>query len=370
MTIDSVAGGGTAERTIQVSRFLAELGVECTILTLDIGVTEIERQRAGKAHIVILPCLIERYYVPTSFRHILSELVCSTDIVQLMNHWTLLNALVFYYVRRFRKPYVVCPAGALPIFGRSKTIKSIYNRIVGKRLIRQANACVAISPVEISDIKTYGVSEGKIVIIPNGVDADEFSYEDSQTFRRKYGLPDAPLILFMGRLHPIKGPDLLLEAFIRFINEKEFPHHLVFAGPDGGMLNKLQALSMRKDVEDRVHFLGYVGGKDKLHAYRAAEFLVIPSRQEAMSIVVLEAGVTGTPVLITNQCGFDEVAAAAGGMVVKASIEGLHKGLLSMTYDTEKLLMMGQNLEKFIREYYLWDHAAKKYLELFSSIVH
>ena len=86
--------------------------------------------------------------------------------------------------------------------------------------------------------------------------------------------------------------------------------------------------------------------------------------------MVLEAGITRTPVLITDQCGFDEVAAVAGGVVVEASIEGLQKGLLSMTSDPEKLKIMGQNLLKFTREHFLWDHMVNRYLELFSRIVH
>jgi glycosyltransferase involved in cell wall biosynthesis len=119
-----------------------------------------------------------------------------------------------------------------------------------------------------------------------------------------------------------------------------------------------------------VHFVGYVGGEEKSAAYRSAQLLVIPSRQEAMSIVVLEAGITGTPVLITDQCGFNDVSAVEGGMVVAASIEGLQDGLLAMTGNPDKLKIMGQNLLKFTREHFLWDHMVKRYLELFSQIVH
>ena len=88
-----------------------------------------------------------------------------------------------------------------------------------------------------------------------------------------------------------------------------------------------------------------------------------------MSIVALESGVTGTPVLITDQCGFDEIAAVEGGMVVKASVEGLQEGLLAMTVNPAKLKIMGQNLEKFTREHFLWDHMVNRYLELFSRIM-
>jgi len=370
MSLDPKTGGGTAERTLQVSRSLAKSGEKCTILTLDIGVTDSLQVRADEARIVVLPCRFERYYVPASFRTTLPDLIASTDIVQIMNHWTMLNALIFHYIRRSKKPYVVCPAGALPLFGRSKISKHLYNGVVGKRIIRNADACVAVSPTEISDFKSYGASDERISVIPNGVDPGEFIHDDDREFRRKYGLRDVPFILFMGRLNAIKGPDLLLEAFINAVRTDRFPHHLVFAGPDGGMLHELRSNCLRAGIGDKVHFIGYVGGVEKSNAYHAADFLVIPSRQEAMSIVVLEAGITGTPVLITDRCGFDDVAGTGGGKVVPASGEGLEKGLVFMMSNGEALKTMGKNLKKFTSEHFLWDRMAKSYLELFSKILH
>lgn len=373
MSLDPVNGGGSVERTLQMSRYLAKSGVECTVVTTDVGLTsdQLEKLQGQGADVVVLPTILKRYYLPRVLYSRIDRIIENVDVIHLVNHWTLLNALVFQRAGRLGKPYVVCPAGALPIFGRSKIVKGIYNNIIGKRIIRQANACVAISPLEIPDFKVFGVREDMISVIPNGIDPEEFEQEDDKGFRRKYELPDAPFILFMGRLNAIKGPDLLLEAFIDVIRSAEgFPYHLVFVGPDGGMLHELQARSVREGVENRVHFLGYVGGADKSRAYRAAGLLAIPSRQEAMSIVVLEAGISGTPVLITDRCGFDDVAAVGGGMVVGASVEGLKDGLIGMTADPGALKSMGRNLEKFTRDHFLWEDMVNRYLQLFSTIIH
>ena len=67
-----------------------------------------------------------------------------------MSHWTPINILAYVLIRFYRKPYVVCPAGALPIFGRSKLFKRFYNKIVGKRIIKNADGCIAVTPDEIS----------------------------------------------------------------------------------------------------------------------------------------------------------------------------------------------------------------------------
>jgi glycosyltransferase involved in cell wall biosynthesis len=367
-TLDPVNGGGTAMRTLQVSRFLSSLDAECTILSLDTGVTRDLHERAGKVRIVTLPCRIERYFVPSMSWNTVKDLVCSADVIQMMNHWTLLNAMVFHYAALYEKPYILCPAGAIPIFGRSKVLKRSYDIAIGRKILRHAKACVAITPKEVEAIKAYGVPGEMISVIPNGIDPGDYLKEDDSEFRRKYGLPDAPFLLYVGRLNPIKGPDLLLEAFMRAVRSKGLPHHLVFAGPDGGMLHGLETMALANDMAGRVHFLGFIGGDDKSRAYHAAEFLVIPSRQEAMSIVVLEAGICKTAVLLTDRCGFDNVADVEGGMVVSASIDGLQEGIEIMTGNSSGLEIMGENLMKFVGDRYLWKHTAKQYLDLFNKV--
>lgn len=368
-TLDPVNGGGTAERTLQLSRALCALGAECAVLSLDIGVTDDVRRRAGKACVATVQCRLERYHVPSLSWKVISDLVSSADIIQLVGHWSPLNAFVFGHAVRYKKPYVVCPAGAVPIFGRSRLIKTVYDLAVGERMMRQANACIAITPREIPDLKGYGVREQNIFVIPNGIDPVDYTHSDDRGFREKFKLSDAPFILFIGRLNVIKGPDLLLEAFTRVVRTNNIPHHLVFVGPDSGMLQELQAMARRAAIGERIHFLGYLGERDRSNAYHAAEFLVIPSRQEAMSIVVLESGITGTPVLVTDQCGFNDVAEMAGGAVVPASVEGLVEGLQAMAGNTRQLQGMGQTLMEYVRKKFLWEHIARQHLELFASIL-
>jgi glycosyltransferase involved in cell wall biosynthesis len=367
--LDPVSGGGTAERTLQLSRALQSRGVACSILTLDIGINGALRSRAGDVRVITLPCRLERYFLPSLSWNTISELVYRADVVQLMNHWTILNAMVFRYLRGLGKPYVVCPAGAIPIFGRSKRLKNMYDSVLGKKIILHAARVIAISRKETDDIERYGVEPGKITLIPNGVDGSEYLARDDAGFHKKYGIPDEPFLLFMGRLNAIKGPDLLLDAFIRVAREGRFPHHLVFAGPDAGMLSALRQTSVNAGVAEKVHFIGYVGGMDKSHTLHAADILAIPSRQEAMSIVVLEAGAAGLPVLITDQCGFDDIAAIKGGIVTEATPDGIYGGLVEMLGQGAAIGGMGDNLRQYVTERFMWDNTARLYLELFDSIL-
>ena len=365
--LDPVLGGGTAERTFQMSRFLARASVDCTVLTLDLGLGAERLEALHPAKSCVLHCTLPRFYLFALPEPRIEALVREADVVHLMGHWTMLNAVVARECRRQSKPYAVCPAGALPIYGRSRWLKKLYNLLAGRQLIRGAAACIAIACNELEHYSAYGISADRVTMIPNGIDAAEFDHADDAAFRSKFGLPDSPFVLFLGRLAPIKGPDLLLEAYLGLA--AAYPDmHLVFAGPDGGMLDSLRTRTTNAGFSNRIHFIGAVSGADKSRAYHAATLLAIPSRQEAMSIVVLEAGICGTPVLITDRCGFDEIVDAGGGRVVNASAEGLQAGLAEMLSTREKLPAMGSALRLFTQENYLWTSIVEQYVALFERL--
>jgi glycosyltransferase involved in cell wall biosynthesis len=317
--------------------------------------------------VVALKCLSKRFYLPRFRYKEIEDLVTNADVVHLMTHWTFLNALVYFIARRHKKPYVVCPAGVLLIYGRSRVIKLLYNWIIGNKIIRNANKHIAVTADEIPQFKTYGAQRDSIVVIPNGIAPEDFTDDKVDDFRAKYGLGRAPFILFMGRINAIKGPDLLLRAFCN-VREKLARYHLVFAGPDEDIAAELRAIVAEYNVGDRVHFIGHVGASDKSRAYYAADLLVIPSRREAMSIVVLEAGIAGTPVLMTDQCGFNQVADTGGGMVVPATVAGLEKGLVEMLGNPGDLKMKGQKLKAFVVKDFLWDSIIDKYIQLYKDL--
>lgn len=367
-TLDPVWGGGGAERTRRLSSALARIGHTVTVLTTRVGKGASDLPCVEGSEVVALRCLNKRFMIPQlPLRH-LQQLVRAHDIIHLTGHWTTLNAVIYLLTRLERKPYAVSPIGSLPLFGRSRKLKSIYNAVVGHSLIRNARAHIAVTPSEVHQFDDYGVESGKITVIPNGVDAESFVAIDFKSFRERHALANAPLMLFMGRLNPIKGPDLLLDAFAQ-VAERFSSYLLVFAGPDEGMEADLRETALRYGISDRVRFVGYVGGDEKIAAYRAATLLVIPSRMEAMSIVVLEGGAAGVPVLITDQCGFDMVEEIGGGRVVKAEATAIAEGLDAMLSDAANLANTGQRLCSLVRRDFTWDAAALRLSALFEAVL-
>lgn len=366
--LDFKSGGGTAERTFQMSRNLALAGVNCTVLTINTGLDVKRISALAPVNVVVLPLLFRRFFVPIFNWKKLCELVMQADAIHLMGHWSFLNTLIYIIARRYNKPYVVCPAGALPIFGRSKSIKRIYNFLVGHALIHNASAWIAVTAAEFPHFESYGIHARQVVVIPNGVSTEDFPIPNHNEFLQKYGISNAKIILFVGRLNLIKGPDLLLKAFALIHNQ--FPdYQLVFVGPDEGMLAELKSIVIKENLSKKVTFLGYLDSQDKFDIYHHAKLLVVSSRQEAMSLVALEAGICGTPVLLTDQCGFGEITLIDKRLEVPANELGIANGLVSLLSNPVDLDVISIKWKHFVYEKYTWQSIVPKYINLYVHIL-
>lgn len=205
-SLSSGTGGGTAERTFQMSRFLAMEGNDCTVLTLDGGLDAARIEALKPARLVAIPLLWPRFHLPRMRWRTIKALVEEADIIHLMNHWGMLNSMVYWAARRARKPYVVCPAGALPLFGRSQLLKRLYNLLVGRAIVRYAAGWIAVTAAEFSQFESYGVPSERITVIPNGVSPDDFPAVDTAEFRRAKKIAGRTVHSVYGPAQPDQRP--------------------------------------------------------------------------------------------------------------------------------------------------------------------
>jgi len=138
---------------------------------------------------------------------------------------------------------------------------------------------------------------------------------------------DRPYLLFLGRLHPKKGCDLLIRAYAAVAPDID----LVIAGPDQvGWMDELKNLAHRLGVGGRIHWPGLLTGPAKWGALRGAEVFILPSHQDSFGVAVGEALGCGTPVLITDKVNiWREVKAAGAGLVDDDSVTGIERMLRS-----------------------------------------
>jgi glycosyltransferase involved in cell wall biosynthesis len=369
MMADARRGGGLAERAYQLTRAYPRAGgpgVQAELLTLDLDLTDARIGALAPAALTALPCPNRRFYLPARPGRV-AERVAAADVVHLLGHWTALGALGYQAARRHGVPWVVSPCGSLPVAGRSRAAKRVYNAAVGTRIVRDAAAAIAVTADEAVDFARYGRDPATLRVIPNGVSAADHDRDAGGRYLRRHGLAGRRHLLFLGRLNRIKGVDLLVEAFAA-AGAAADGWLLVLAGPDEGLGAELRARAAALGVADAVRFVGVVAGAERTEALRSASLLVVPSRREAMSIVALEAGVNGTPVLLTDACGFDDVARCGGGLVVAATAPALADGLRQLLARPDALAERGARLRALVLAELTWERAAARHLDVFADV--
>lgn len=173
-----------------------------------------------------------------------------------------------------------------------------------QRLIHQADRIIAATADERTHIMHYcGATSHQVDIVPCGVDLKLFEPYEKRLARQQLGLPvDRPILLFVGRLDPFKGPDQLLRAAAMM--QKDALVVIV-----GGRLSadkdlqELQGLAHTLDIEQRVHFVGSQSRKDMPLFYSAADVTVVPSYHETFGLAAVESLACGTPVVATRAGG-------------------------------------------------------------------
>ncbi|GAJ22860.1 unnamed protein product, partial [marine sediment metagenome] len=165
---------------------------------------------------------------------------------------------------------------------------------------------------------------------------------------------DQRIILFLGRIHKIKGLDLLAKAFADLPKPLD-NIKLVIVGPDDGYLSSLKKLVTDLGINDKVLFTGPLYGQEKLKAYVDADVYVLPSFYEIFGITVLEALACGTPVIVTNRCGIADAINGQAGLVVPYDKEQLQHALLHLLGDDKMRSQFSEKGKSLVREKFNWE---------------
>ena len=287
--------------------------------------------------------------------------ISNFDIIHLHNVRTFQNVIIHHYARKYNVPYVLQAHGSLVTFFYKGWQKRIFDVIWGRRILKDAAKVVAVTPIEAEQYRNMGISENKIEIIPNGIDLSEFeNLPERGEFRAKYGLDkEQKIILYLGRIHKIKGLDLLARAFAE-LSQSLNNVKLVIAGSDDGYLPSLKKLVADLEISNEVLFTGHLYGEDKVVAYVDADVFILPSTYEIFGIVVLEACACGTPVIVTDHCGIAGVVDGQTGLVVPYDKDRLRDALLQMLSDDKMRLQFGEKGKLLVRERFNWSIIAEQ----------
>jgi glycosyltransferase involved in cell wall biosynthesis len=305
--------GGQPRSAYELARALVQRGHHVKVLTTDSGgrsrLKDIGngRREVDGIEVVYYPnvsnWLAYRYrlFVPRCLLRELESEMHGSDIVHIHELRSSISPFAYAAARRLKIPYVLSGHGGLRRLGRAAA-KALYDRLWGGKILQNAAAVIAVSPLEEGDAKTLGVEPRRIHRLPNIVRSEDYEkLPPPGRFRQRCSIPSDKIVLFLARLHPIKGADLLVKAFSRL--KPETRTSLVIAGPNDGQEQELRRLVSQLKLESNVRFMGHLDMSSKKEALVDASLLVVPSRSEVFAITAVEALLCGTPVLLSSACG-------------------------------------------------------------------
>ena len=297
----------------------------------------------------------------------LAAAVRESDVVHTYGLYNLVCPAAALLALRAGRPYVLEPLGMYTPRARKLWAKRVYNRLFTSWMSRHAARVIATSPGEMAELAGL-VDSRRLVLRRNGIDIDLYrTLPPAERFRTSHGILDGErVILYVGRISPIKNLELLVRAFEAASLEQA---RLVLVGPalEPDYLQKLVDLIGELNLEGRVLLTGPLYGEDKLCALAAADLFVLPSLMESYGNAAAEAVAAGVPVLLTEGCGIAPQVDGRAGMVVSAGVSALEQGLRSMMEDrTVRGRLTGQMGQ--VRKELSWDEPLAQTEQLYEAV--
>ena len=286
--------------------------------------------------------------------------------------FSLTNLPFYWHCQLHNLPYLVTPRGMLEPWALAYKAwkKRLFYTLFEKAALQNASALHLLSASEAQRIKPLQLKT-PTVILPNGLHREDYETLPSpDRFYEKFPATQGKtLILFLGRIDPKKGLDLLASSFASV--HQRFPNtHLIIAGQDNiGFLPTAKNYFAQANSLNAVTFTGMLTGQLKYAALAAADLYVAPSYSEGFSMSVLEGMASGLPCIITTGCNFPETGEAKAAHVVDINSESIAQALIQCLSDPVEAKEMGERARQLVFSDYTWDSIAKKMIEVYDAIL-
>jgi len=378
----SLVYGGPSQMVVGLAKAQAALGHQVTILTTD---SNGDRGQApldvllGAAvqqdgyEIVYFRCTpFKRYKFSVGLFGWLWANAKTYDIVHIHALFSPVSSISATIARLQKLPYVLRPLGTLDPadLAKKRFIKTLYATVLEKPNLIGAAAVHFTSDQEAKVSERFGVVTNDWVI-PLGVMLPEGS-QTREEVRSRYHIPAGkPVVLFMSRLEPKKGLDLLIPALERLARDVDF--HVVIAGAnpqDPEYAMKIERRIQRSVLDDRCTITGFVTGALKTDLLRCADLFVLPSYYENFGIAVAEAMAVGVPVVISDQVHIhSDITNSNSGWVCQCQVESIETALRAALSSIDDRILRGHNAAIHANTYYSWPAIAPQVIAKYQSII-
>lgn len=362
---------GVVRSVLDLTQALAKYGCRVTVVTTDAGGTppQADAEYGPHVELVRLPRpLIGRIAPEVGSR--LAAIFRSASVAHFHTLWDPHNLEMAAAARRAGVPYIVTTHGMLDdhAFRYKRIKKQLFLTLAGNRFLRNASRLHCTAEGEKRQVQSR-VSGVPIAVIPLLFDVARYTnLPGPQLAASTFDCLErpGPKVLFLSRLDPIKGPDVLIEAAARLRGKRDF--QLVMAGPgEKGYVGRLQALVREHELESRTSFVGMVSGDLKLSLYQACDLFVLPTMQENFGMVFPESLACGLPVVTTNQIDTLVELGEAGARLVPRNSSAFAEAIDQSLSDVGALKTLGQRGRAYVFKWLETEKVAQRYVSLYRA---
>lgn len=272
------------------------------------------------------------------------------QIIQTNSLWQFPNIIHEFVRRGTNAKSVIVPHGTLSPYALSLSSKKkkLVMALGQRTALKKADLFIATCHKEYQDIRNFGLKQ-PVAIIPNGLDIPQLEDIEKQK-----------TVIFLGRIHKVKGVNLLIEAWKKIENNPKFKDwNLVIAGPTTSDYAK-DIQRMAEGIKT-VSFTGEVKGDDKNQLLAKSAIYVLPTHTENFGISVGEALACGTPVITTTGAPWSGLTDNDCGLWIELSVDNLTQALEDMmSRPLDELSRMGENGREWMKRDFSWDEIARK----------
>ncbi len=360
--------GGPSRAIFPMCRALQAEGVEVTIATTDEGFPG-QASSANPTNLNEVPTWFFPAQLGASFKYSrplsawLARHVQDFDVVHIhaiFNHACVSAARI---CRKYRVPYVVRPLGTLdPWSMKQKPLrKALFWHLAGKQMMEAAAAVhyTAVAEKEATE-RSLGLNHGTVV--PLGVEAAPPAQNGPASY---------PYVLVLSRLHPKKGLDILIDAFVSTVQQERFKDWKLVLSGDGpaGYVESLKGQVSAHNADDLILFTGWLEGEQRQTMLGNAALLALPSYQENFGMCVMEALSCGVPVLVSPQVNLaEDVKAVGAGWIVPVDRKVMQTTLAeALTSEVERSKRGAAG--KALSERFTWPAVAQQLVNLYATVL-
>ncbi|MBD2336587.1 glycosyltransferase [Calothrix sp. FACHB-156] len=375
----SLIYGGPSQMVLGLAPALVKEGVEVTVITtdsngdngqkpLDVSLNEAIKQDGYE--IIYFRCApFRRYKFSLDLLKWLKRHACEYDIAHIHALFSPVSSAAATICRQQKLPYILRPLGTLDPadLRKKKLLKQFYAAIIERQNIAGAAAIHFTSDQEAKISARFGVATQDLVI-PLGVVPPKLA-----THQQKLEIPqDVPVILFMSRIDPKKGLNLLIPALEKLL-AVGCNFHFVLAGtnpqdPDyeQSIISQIQNSPLRSHTT----ITGFVTGELKASLLQAADVFVLPSYYENFGIAVAEAMVAGVPVVISDQVHIcHQVSESESGWVGELDVQVIVNLLQTALQNPAESQRRGLNAQQYALQHYSWNAIARQMISAYQQIL-